>query len=454
MPEEKGTTGSESLSLASGSFLLLLGRVLEYLAVGVAGVLIARGLGPEGRGVYSLVSQSALWAVAFLVPGLAEAAIYLAGRGYYRLAQLWGNYLSWCLAAMALLAAVALAASMVGLPVLGMEPWQLALALSGGAAVLLYQGAQTLLLGQGRAGCYVLAQVSGPLVRLAGIGVAALLGMTVTLVLGVWLGATVAAAILALALLRLPLRPAFDRQSMRSQLVFGGKGFAGWVLAALNHRVDVFIVGGVLGAAAVGQYTVAFNSAELSWWIPLAVGSILFPKASALSADAGIRLGAAACRRTLLVAALSIAVLGVSGHHLIPLLYGEEFRQSVTSFYVLLPSGLLYSVSKVLSSSLWGLGRPEVGIYAGAASLPAMLTLNVVLVPRIGIEGAAIASLVAYFLNAAVVLGTFARYSEMAWWQAVAPRPDDLRVLVQGGLSVLDRARGWAGIGTLGSDTR
>ncbi|HXG41164.1 MAG TPA: oligosaccharide flippase family protein [Dehalococcoidia bacterium] len=454
MSEESATTGTGSLSLASGSLLLVTGRVLEYMAVGVAGVLIARGLGPDGRGVYSLVSQSALWAVAFLVPGLAEAAIYLAGRGYYRLAELWGNYLSWCLGVTALLMATALAASLVGMPLLGMEPWQLVLALCGGSAILLYQGAQTLLLGRGWAGRYVLAQVSGPLVRLAGVGVAAFVGMTVPSVLGIWVGATLAATVLALALARLPLRPTLDLGSMRSQLAFGGKGFAGWVLAALNHRVDVFIVGGVLGPAAVGQYTVAFNSAELSWWIPLAVGSVLYPKASALSVEASVRLGAEACRRTLLVAALSVAVLGFSGHHLIPVLYGEEFRGSVTAFYILLPSGLLYSITKVLSSSLWGLGRPEVGIYAGAASLPSMLALNAVLVPRMGIEGAAVASLVAYSLNALVVLGTFVRCTATPWWQAVTPRADDLRVLVQGGLSVLVRARGWAGTGSLGSGAR
>jgi len=101
-------------------------------------VLIARGLGPEGRGVYSLVSQSALWAVAFLVPGLAEAAIYLWGRGRYSLGDMWGNYLAWCLAASALLGAAAAAVALADWPLLGLAPWQLVLALVGGATVLFY----------------------------------------------------------------------------------------------------------------------------------------------------------------------------------------------------------------------------------------------------------------------------------------------------------------------------
>jgi O-antigen/teichoic acid export membrane protein len=432
MTSSDGQRGAASLSLASGSALLLLGRLLEYLAVGVAGVLIARGLGPEGRGIYSLVNQASRWAVAFLVPGLAEAAIYLWGRGRYSLGDMWGNYLAWCLAASALLGAAAAAVALADWPLLGLAPWQLVLALVGGATVLFYQGAQTLLLGQGRAGAYVVLQAAGPLLRLGGIALAAALGMTVAAVLGVWLGALVASLVLALALLGLPLRPALHLESLRGQLLFGGKGFAGWVLTALNHRLDVFIVGGVLGAAAVGQYTVAFNSAELAWWVPLAVGSLLYPKASSLPQAASADLALVVCRRTLLVAAAAIALLALAGYRLIPLLYGGQFAASLPAFYVLLPSGLFYTVSKVLGSSLWGLGRPEVGIYSGLVSVPATLALDLLLVPRLGTVGAAAASDVAYLLNALTVLAFFARLTGCPWWRALLPLGEDVRALTWG----------------------
>jgi O-antigen/teichoic acid export membrane protein len=441
------------MSLASGSALLLGGRVLEYLAVGIAGVLVARGLGPEGRGVYSLVNQASAWSVAFVVPGLADAAVYLWGRRRYDLRALWGNYLAWWVGVMALLSAGALAVLAVGRPLLGMAPWQLSLALGGGMALLLYEGAQTLALGQGMAGRYVLAQVTAPLLRLAGIAALFVLGTGLAAVLGVWVGALLVACALAVALARLPLRPSLDLAALRHQLAYGAKGFAGWMLAALNHRLDVFIVGGLLGAAAVGRYTVAFNAAELSWWVPLAVGSVLFPKASSLPPDVSAQLAVTVCRRTLLVAALAIACLGSAGYILIPLLYGEEFRQSVSAFYVLLPSGLFYSVSKVLGSSLWALGRPQVGVYSGLASAPVMLALNFLLVPHLGIEGAALASMAAYLLNAAVVLAVFSRATATPWWRPLLPEARDLRALAEGGAS-LWRRRPLADLGGDGARPR
>ncbi len=100
--------------------------------MGIAGVLVARGLGPEGRGVYSLVNQASAWSVAFVVPGLADAAVYLWGRRRYDLRALWGNYLAWWAGVAALLSAGALAVLAVGQPLLGMTPWQLSLALVAG----------------------------------------------------------------------------------------------------------------------------------------------------------------------------------------------------------------------------------------------------------------------------------------------------------------------------------
>ncbi len=426
MTRTKREASAASISLLSGSALLFGARMLEYLAVGVAGVLIARGLGPEGRGIYSLVNQTGLMTSSFLEPGLAEAAVYFSGRGRYPLRVLWGNYVTWSLAAALVLAAAAAAILLTGRSFAGLAPWQLAVALAGAVVILFVQGSRTLVLGQGRTVRYVCIQLTEPLVRLLAIALAFALGLTVAVTLGVWLGALTVAGAVALLLLGLPTRPALHGEALRGQVVFGGRGFAGWLLLAMNHRLDVFIVGSFVGAAAVGYYTVAFNTAEFTWWIPLAVGTVLYPKASSLSPETTAGLAAGVCRRSLMVTALVTAFLALTGHQLIPLLYGSEFRASLAAFYLLLPSGLLYTVSKVLSSSLWALGRPEVNIYSGVVSLPLTVALNLLLVPRMGIEGAAIASDVAYAATAAMVLFMFARTAAVPWWRPLLPRGEDV----------------------------
>jgi Na+-driven multidrug efflux pump len=56
---------------------------------------------------------------------------------------------------------------------------------------------------------------------------------------------------------------------------------------------------------------------------------------------------------------------------------------------------------------------PQATIFSGLVSLPATIALNLILVPAWGINGAAVASNVAYLINAAVVLFIFLRVSRM-----------------------------------------
>jgi Na+-driven multidrug efflux pump len=114
-------------------------------------------------------------------------------------------------------------------------------------------------------------------------------------------------------------------------------------------------------------------------------------------------------------------------------------------FLILLPSGLLYTVHKVLGASLSANGMPQATIFSGLMSLPSTIVLNLILVPAWGINGAAIASNVAYLINACVVLAIFLRASGMsvcevllfnsADWAALRLKVDEIRSAWSGGRS-------------------
>jgi O-antigen/teichoic acid export membrane protein len=136
-------------------------------------------------------------------------------------------------------------------------------------------------------------------------------------------------------------------------------------------------------------------------------------------------MSAAACRRTLVVTALASLALLIICRPAVPLVYGSEFGPSVGVFLILLPSGLFYTVHKVLGSSLSANGMPQGVLYGGLISLPATIGLNIALIPAIGIEGAALASNVAYAINAAVVLLLFRARSGIGISQALLFRAED-----------------------------
>ncbi|HXG36865.1 MAG TPA: polysaccharide biosynthesis C-terminal domain-containing protein, partial [Dehalococcoidia bacterium] len=175
------------------------------------------------------------------------------------------------------------------------------------------------------------------------------------------------------------------------------------------YRLDVFLVASFAGSTALGYYAVAFGMAEMLWHIPFALGSVFFPKAAALDLQANAETAAITCRRAVFITALVSLALLASGRFLITALYGNEFSAAVPAFYILLPSACLYTIHKVLSTSLAARGMPEASLFGALVAFPATVGLGVFLIPKLGIEGAAIASVCAYGLNATVILVTFLR---------------------------------------------
>lgn len=406
-----------SLSLGSTAALLFAARSVQYVAYGIAGVVLARGLGPDGRGVYGLINETAIIAASFPGMGLEMAGIYLMGQRRFSIQTVFSNSISWSLGLMVVCLGLIAVALLTGEDLLGMTSGNLAVALAGACLIMVTEGAGEYLMPLGRVWPYTFLKVMVPLLRMGGILVIAFAaGLSVEAAAGVWLASIAVGAIVTVYFLAQHVRvlPKIDVKAFRAQASFGVRGHFGWILQALNHRLDVFVVGYFVGTAGVGEYLVGVNLAELAWWVPIALGTVLFPKVAAMDTRGNFETSAAACRRTLAVTLFASLGLLVMARPMIPVVYGTEFEAAATVFLILLPSGLLYSVHKVLGSSLSANGMPQATLFAGLVSLPSTIALNLILVPAWGINGAAVASNVAYLINACTVLFIFLRVSRMS----------------------------------------
>ena len=410
-PEPAG--GAEKIPLALGTFLVSSSRAIEYVLAGLTGIILARALGPDGRGFYSLVVEAAALVYAPAGLGISAAGVYLSARRRFDQQTVLSNAVLWVLAVCALYAAGAAVFLLFrGTSVLGLTSLGLAVAVAGGGIAMLKSTAEDFVLAQGRLAAFTLSQMVYPLVRLGGTAVllvaAALTSESAILL---WLGAVYVDTSVAAYLLarKLKLIPKLDIAALRAQLSFGVRGHMGALLQLMNRRLDVFLVSYFLGTAAVGHYVVAFNVAEMSWWVPLALGTVLFPRASSLDSDKNAELSAAILRLSLVAALAAMIGLIAIGPLLIGLLYGAEFEESVTPFLILVPAGLFYTIHKVLNASLSAQGKPECTLYGGMISVPIMIGLDLLLIPRMGIEGAALTSNIAYVVNAAFLVTYFTR---------------------------------------------
>jgi O-antigen/teichoic acid export membrane protein len=427
-------TPAQRLNVGHTAALLFVARTLQYLSFGITGVFLARGLGPDGRGIYGLVNETAASASSFPGMGLEMAGIYLAGQRRYPWQTVFSNSFTWAVTLWLCFAGLIVAALVAKKDILGMSADELAIAFAGACLIMLTDGACEYLLPMGRVWPYTFIKLTTPIIRLVGVVVVALaIGLSIGSAVGIWLASFAVGAALTLYFLRqhVTIVPRINAQALKAQASFGSRGQAGFILQALNHRLDAFLVAFYIGAGGVGQYLVGVNLAELSWWVPITLGTVLFPKVSAMEPRANFEFSAATCRRTLAITLFAMAGLVIVAPPGMPIVYGSDFGPAVPVFLILLPSGLLYTVHKVLGSSLSANGMPQATLISGTCALPATIVLNLLLIPSIGIKGAAIASDVAYAINAAVVLALFVRVSGLSVHEALVFNREDWNASAQ-----------------------
>ena len=183
-----------------------------------------------------------------------------------------------------------------------------------------------------------------------------------------------------------------------------------------------FLINIILGVRETGIYSVTSGLAETLWYVPNALGTVMFSRAVDPKADAGrIAVGPDphdAGRRPRRPRSRRSS----SGRALVRFVYGSQFADAGVALRLILPGIVAYSVVAVLSRYITGRGRPGTGTLILVAGLVVNIAVNLVLIPRYGIDGAAAASSVSYIVTAMLTLVVFRRMSGRGWVETLVIR--------------------------------
>lgn len=201
--------------------------------------------------------------------------------------------------------------------------------------------------------------------------------------------------------------------------------FSSWlILSALVWPLlvscDRLLIGSLLTAEAVTYYAVPFGIASRLKVFSTSMAPVLFPAFServATSNMAAVRsLFLKSGGLLLCVLAPMVLVLVLISGRLLALWMGEDFARHSTLVLQLLAVGMLMNaLGSIPLMALLGLGRTDVIAKVHLLELPVYVGLSLILIPRMGIAGAAAALLVQSALD--LVLLTWP-----AWRLAGAPR--------------------------------
>jgi O-antigen/teichoic acid export membrane protein len=389
---------------------LLIGLVLS--------ALIARTLGPEGRGQYYYPILLVLTLQTCVSLSLDSANLFLRSQRNVPLARLVGQAGMSAL----LVGAVGIVCGLVGWFTLqdsliaGVPFVHFAVALAPLPLALHTIYLTGLLVLTGRVIVPQGILLAGTVIQVAALA-GLLLGrggaVTVTTVLALNSVAQVIVWGLTLRATRrlAPVRPRWHPDLATETWRFGLQMHGGVVLFFLATRLDAYLVKQLLGLTMLGYYSLAMALADLVNIATTAVSAAVLPRqAEGTLADAA-PVTAKACRLNLALAAVLSLGLTLAAYPLVVIAYGRAFLPSIVPLLLLIPGVAAASLIRPLIFYLVRLGRPLVTSAIGALSAVISLVLNLVLIPLLGIAGAAVAASLSMGFLAMCQLIWFRRHS-------------------------------------------
>lgn len=197
---------------------------------------------------------------------------------------------------------------------------------------------------------------------------------------------------------RLGFRPKFDLNLIKREFNYGNLIFLASFFHYLNYRVDQFMINHMLGKSELGIYSVGVQLAELALLIPASVAAPLLGNLLNKSVDNKKEIKsvtALTVKFTLYVTGV-VAIIGILMSPLVTILYGEPFARSSTVLVVLLLGIVAASIGKVAPSYYVSIGKPITPLVLAFCVFLVNLVANIFFIPKYGILGAALASTISY----------------------------------------------------------
>jgi len=216
-------------------------------------------------------------------------------------------------------------------------------------------------------------------------------------------------------------------------LRFSLPGFLADILQFINYRLGVYYVNAYDGTRAVGLFQSSAFVCQSLWLLPTAMATIIFPYVANSSAQGHDQTRTTAlCSRVALWSGIACAVpLAIAAPILIPLFFGNAFRESVLLLWLMLPGTIALCPAKVIASHLAGIGRPQWNLYGSAVGAVAIFTLTALMVPKYGGRGAAIATSVSHMVNSGVLIVFFVRQSRLPLRHVLLPGAEEVELVRQ-----------------------
>lgn len=166
------------------------------------------------------------------------------------------------------------------------------------------------------------------------------------------------------------------------------------------YTVDIILLQPFTGSQEVGYYRAALVVAEFLWFVPYAIQVVLLHSTSRLWAENRLEeidtIASTITRYTLALTGLMAILLVAVGDSFIPIYFGAEFSISYVPMLLLLPGVICFALARPIYAIGQGHGNIKLLVISTGIAAMVNLVLNLLLIPRYGMYGAAVATSIGY----------------------------------------------------------
>ncbi len=399
----------------------------------VTSLLTAWALGPEGRGDLAIVvlyPNVVALAVGF---GLPQAHRYYLAREPEEISSLFSNALIFAavLGVLAFGAAELIVPSLIGARSEAVM-WMVKIYLVNIPLALLYDLMAGMLEGSRQFKWSALARIVFFGIQSIAYFLLWTFGhLTVYTAALTMIVAQTANTLTALASVCRVLRPRWQPSwtTWKKAIGYGLKYHVGVLTSFTTLRLDQLMLGAMATSVEIGLYVVAVRLSEITTVLASSIAEVLMPEVAASKhAEQSAQLLMRSLRLMVYVYVLILVPLILIGPLILEFAFGAEFLAAAGTLRLLLVASMVWSIGAIVISGLNGFGYPGLSTVSRLSSAVVTVCALLYWLPRYGIVGAALSSLVGYSVMLAVSLFWLVRKNNISLGELFRPRLDDIPI--------------------------
>lgn len=197
-------------------------------------------------------------------------------------------------------------------------------------------------------------------------------------------------------------------------------------LSMVLYRADYWFVHHYCSPLELGNYIQASKMGQVFLMVPAVVSTTIFPMTASKMLNAPVKDIQQVSRNLVFFSLPPAILLMLMGKWLFPLVFGESFELMHIPFALLTPGIIAFCVICPITSYFGGIKMLHANFLSLLASVVLVLLLNLLFVPKFGIQAAAIISSVGYIFYAACLLWFFNKKHKISSGDFLLIRGSDL----------------------------